>query len=281
MLNSVSSAANLRKAKLFMSKPKVSQTGWQPSKRFWTWHLWLPLLLASAVLFLLEQLNVDLWLADQWYALEGGQWAWRDNWVSYELIHHHGKQMVFGIGLSALALIILSYFRPGLRNWRAPMSYLLTTMAVVPTLIASFKKFSPVACPWNLIRYGGELPYLRTFEHSFGVTDIGRCFPAGHASGGFILLAMYFAAMPLVKNPARFLLPGLIVGWIFALGQQSRGAHFLSHDLWTLSICWFGALGLFMLFRPSGWPGSIKHDKPANHAMPAKRTEPSFAGEKP
>lgn len=263
-----------------MSESHVLQTGWQPSKGFWAWHLWLPLVLASTVLFSIEHTSVDLWLADQWYALQGGQWAWRSHWVSYELIHHRGKQLIIGIGLSALALVILSYFRPGLRNWRAPMSYLLTTMAVVPALIASFKKFSPVDCPWDLIRYGGELPYLRTFEHSFGVTDIGRCFPAGHASGGFILLAMYFAVMPFVKNPARFLLPGLLVGWIFALGQQSRGAHFLSHDLWTLSICWFGALGMFMLFRPSRWPGSIKNDKLVDHAMPANRTEPTIGGVK-
>ncbi|HET6591419.1 MAG TPA: hypothetical protein VFG48_00750, partial [Xanthomonadales bacterium] len=44
---------------------------------------------------------------------------------------------------------------------------------------------------------------------------------------------------------------------VIALGQQARGAHFLSHDLWTLSWCWFGALGLFLLFRPGRWPGSI------------------------
>lgn len=264
-----------------MSKPHMSQTGWQSSNRFWVWHFWLPLLLASAALFFMEHSSVDLWLADQWYALQGGQWAWRSHWVSYELIHHHGKQMIIAIGLSALGLIVLSFFRPGLRNWRAPMSYLLTTMAVVPASIASFKKFSPVDCPWSLLRYGGELPYIRTFEHSFGVTDMGRCFPSGHASGGFILLAMYFAALPFVKNPARFLLPGLIAGWIFALGQQSRGAHFLSHDVWTLSICWFGALGMFLLFQPSRWPGSIKHAGLVDHALPTTRTEPSFGGAKP
>ncbi len=217
----------------------------------------MPLVLTSVVLVSMEFSNLDIWLADQWYALEGGQWAWRNHWVSYELIHHHGKQMIIAIGLLALTLIVLSFFRPGLRNWRAPMSYLLSTMAVVPVLITKFKDFSPVVCPWDLSRYGADEPYIRTFDHQFGFTEIGQCFPAGHASGGFILLAMYFAALPFVKRPARYLLPGLIVGWIFALGQQSRGAHFLSHDLWTLAICWFASLGIFLLFRPSRWPGSI------------------------
>lgn len=226
---------------------------WRAGRTFWLNHFWLPLLLATAVLFLMEQTRLDLWLADQWYALEGGQWAWRNSWISYELIHHHGKQLIIAIGLGALSLAILSFIRPRWRSWRAPMFYLFTTMAVVPALIASFKHISPVDCPWDLSRYGGDLPYVRTFAHSFGPTELGHCFPAGHASGGFILLALYFAALPFVRKPAPFLLPGVLVGWTFALGQQSRGAHFLSHDLWTLSLCWFGALGMFLLFRPSRW----------------------------
>ncbi len=259
-----------------MVKPHLPPTGWQPGQRFWVWHLYVPLLLAAAVLFSMEHSQLDLWVADRWYALQGGQWAWRSHWVSYELIHHHGKQMVIGIGLSALTLIILSFFRPGLRHWRAPMTYLLTAMAVVPAMIATFKRISPVDCPWDLIRYGGDLPYVRTFDHTFGATGLGHCFPAGHASGGFILLAMYFAALPFVKHPARFLIPGLVVGWVFALGQQSRGAHFLSHDLWTLSTCWFGALGLFLLFRPGRWPEPIKHNNPARSGTSSIRTEPTF-----
>ncbi len=226
---------------------------WRTSRTFWTRHFWWPLLAAITILFLLEQTTIDLWLADRWYALEGGQWAWRNHWISYELIHHHGKQLIIAIGLAALSLAILSFFRQRLRAWRAPMFYLFTTMAVVPALIASFKHISPVDCPWDLSRYGGDLPYVRTFDHHLAVTSMGHCFPAGHASGGFILLAMYFAALPFVRRPARFLLPGLVIGWTFALGQQSRGAHFLSHDLWTLALCWFGALGMFLLFRPSRW----------------------------
>jgi len=130
-------------------------------------------------------------------------------------------------------------------------------MALLPASIAWSKRLSPVACPWDLARYGGDSTYLRTFEYSFGLADAGHCFPAGHASGGFALLALYFAAYLYARRPALFLLPGLLVGTVFALGQQARGAHFLSHDLWSLSLCWFGALGLFLLFRPGRWPGPI------------------------
>ncbi len=238
-----------------ISLPLIS--GWQSDRRFWALHFWLPLLVACLLLLTLENSSLDLWLADQWFALEGGQWAWRDHWVSYDLIHHHGKQLIIAIGLTALSLIIASLFKARVRCWRMPMSYLLTTMALVPALIATFKRISPVHCPWDMLRYGGDQAYLRTFDHQFVPTEFGHCFPAGHASGGFILLAMYFAALPFVKRPVGFLLPGVLIGWTFALGQQSRGAHFLSHDVWTLTICWFGALGMFLLFRPGRWPRPI------------------------
>ena len=230
---------------------------WRPDLRFWLLHLALPLAAALALLTLLERTSVDLWLADRWFALEGGMWAWRDHWLAYEVIHHHGKQLVIAFGLLVLALIALSFRLVRLRRWRLPMTYLLTGMALLPALIAWFKRISPVACPWDLTRYGGETDYLRTFDYSFGFTDAGHCFPSGHASGGFALLALYFAVYLYVRRPALFLLPGLLVGTVFALGQQARGAHFLSHDLWSLSLCWFGALGLFLLFRPGRWPGPI------------------------
>jgi len=231
--------------------------GWRPDKRFWMAHLTVPLVASVVLLTLLEQTSVDLWLADRWFALEGGAWAWRDHWLAYDVIHHHGKQMVIAFGLMVLALIALSFRLARLRKWRLPMTYLLTTMALLPAVIAWFKRISPVTCPWDLTRYGGDVDYLRTFEHTFGFTGTGHCFPAGHASGGFALLALYFVAYLYVRRPALFLLPGLLVGTMFALGQQARGAHFLSHDLWTLSWCWFGALGLFLLFRPGRWPSPI------------------------
>jgi membrane-associated PAP2 superfamily phosphatase len=209
----------------------------QPATPFWLWHFWIPLLLSCVLLIGIELSGLDLWLADHWFALEGGQWAWRNHWISYDLIHHHGKQMIILIGLVVLSLIVLSFFRKEFRNWRAPMAYVLTTMALIPALIASSKKFSPVHCPWSLTRYGGDHEYLSTYQHIIGLTDLGHCFPSGHSSGGFILLAMYFAALPFVKRPALFLVPGFIVGCIFALGQQARGAHFLSHDIATLSLC--------------------------------------------
>jgi membrane-associated PAP2 superfamily phosphatase len=221
--------------------------------RFWTLHLVLPLVAAVSILTLLEFTHIDLFLADHWYALEGGEWAWRNSWIAYDLIHHHGKQLIITVGVVVISLALLSFRIQRLRRWRQPLFYIFICMSVLPALIAFSKRFSPVPCPWDLERYGGELVYQRTFDYVLGANELGHCFPAGHASGGFALIAIYFAALPFARRPAWFLLPGLVVGTVFALGQQARGAHFVSHDLWSLSLVWFGALGIFLLFRPWRW----------------------------
>jgi membrane-associated PAP2 superfamily phosphatase len=238
-----------------MNSNLVTAPSWRPDARFWVIHLFVPLLCAAALLTLLEESTIDLWLADRWFALEGYGWTLRDHWLTYDVIHHHGKQMLIGVGLLLMCLIALSYRFAALRRWRAPMTYLLTGMAVLPALIAYFKQYSPVPCPWDLARYGGDTLYQHSLSYRFGPAESGHCFPAGHASGGFALLTLYFSAYRYTTRRALFLLPGLLVGTVFALGQQARGAHFVSHDLWTMSLCWFGALGLFLLFRPHRWPG--------------------------
>ena len=67
----------------------------------------------------------------------------------------------------------------------------------------------------------------------------GRCFPAGHASAGFGFVAGYFAFARDAPRVARaWLVAALLAGLIFGLAQQVRGAHFMSHTLWTAWLCW-------------------------------------------
>lgn len=232
----------------------IPASGWRPDLRFWATHLLLPLAALAVLAILLETTGFELWLTDRWYAAEGGYWSLRHHWLTYVVMHHYGKRMVLMAGLTLFILILASFRVPALRRWRRPLTYLLTCMAVLPAIIAKMKHASLAPCPWDLARYGGDFIYHHTLSYGFGSADSGGCFPSGHASGGFGMIAAYFAAYLYAPRRWLFLLPGLVVGTLFALGQQLRGAHFISHDLWTLAICWFGALGLFLLFRPWNWP---------------------------
>jgi membrane-associated PAP2 superfamily phosphatase len=237
-------------------EPRAKATGLFDQK-FWIAHLALPVVAAFAILASLEHTGLDLWVADHWYAFEGYRWALRDHWLTYEVIHHDGKEVLVGFGLMLTVLLVMSHHWPRMQRWRRPLGYLLTCMVVLPGLVAWSKHFSQAPCPWDMVRYGGNILYRHNLDYGFGASGPGHCFPAGHASGGFALLALYFASYLYARRPAWFLLPGIAVGFIFALGQEARGAHFLSHDLWTLTVCWFGALGLYLLFRPATWERPI------------------------
>jgi membrane-associated PAP2 superfamily phosphatase len=83
---------------------------------------------------------------------------------------------------------------------------------------------APSVSHWNLwVRDGGG----------------GHCFPAGHASTGFAFMAAYFC---LRQNNApgamKWLLVAVCIGFILGISQQMRGAHFMSHTLWTAWLCW-------------------------------------------
>lgn len=121
------------------------------------------------------------------------------------------------------------------RRLQWPVSALLAAGAV-----ALLKSFSATSCPWDLAEFGGVAQYLSHWSGWLRPDGGGgRCFPAGHASSGFALLGGYFAFREARPWLARVWL-GLAVALGLFLGvvQQLRGAHFMSHTLWTGWVCW-------------------------------------------
>ena len=214
---------------------------------FWISHFWIPFLFLVTAFILFERTSLDIVIADFWYQLEGGSWTLRKNWWSYELMHHWGKRLIISIGLIQMILYAASWKVKSLRKWQWSLVFSITVMILLPALIATLKHQSYAPCPWDVNLFGGDFPYLHTFEYT-AANKAGHCFPAGHSSGGFALLGLYFAFSPFVsKYRYLLLIPGLVIGISFGLAQQLRGAHFLSHDVWSAAICWFGALFLLKL----------------------------------
>lgn len=214
------------------------------------WHVAIPFWALSLILVLIYGLGADFALADELFRLEGGRWQLRDQWLFSEVLHHDGRVLstvLAVILLSALVVSALSRrFRPFLPGLGTTIGVILVSLGIVNGL----KAMTDGSCPWDLSRYGGLLS-LEAANVFNTIDGGGRCFPAGHASGGYVWVALYFLARlysPRWQTPALVL--GLTLGGIFGAAQQLRGAHFLSHDLWTLGICWFTAVaGFFWLTR--------------------------------
>ena len=64
------------------------------------------------------------------------------------------------------------------------------------------------------------------------------CWPAGHASGGFALLSLFFLFKNR-RNKIIALITALIIGWSMRIYKMAIGDHFLSHTLITMILAWF------------------------------------------
>lgn len=217
---------------------------------YWTLHRSECLALAALLIIaaVLELSQVDLVLGDYLYRWEGGSWSLRSNFWT-QVVLHDGAKAVLQATMLALLLWVLSRRA---KSWGQPiadMEVALIAIVLSVALISLLKHVSNVSCPWGLLRYGGEHPYVPIF--SFAQTaELGACFPAGHASAGYGLLAFYFLAKQRGgRGKWFFLVLALSLGLILDFAQQLRGAHFVSHGLWTLIVVCIVNLLVFALFH--------------------------------
>ena len=99
---------------------------------------------------------------------------------------------------------------------------------------------------WDLIGFGGHNPYVALFGDRPDALPRAQCFPGAHASSGFALFCLYFVFRDNSRRMARWMLAvAIAVGIAFSIGQEARGAHFLSHDVTSAAIVWFVQLALY------------------------------------
>jgi membrane-associated PAP2 superfamily phosphatase len=120
------------------------------------------------------------------------------------------------------------------------MAVFLLTCGLTPALVGTMKKSIGAHCPYSVDRYGGTEPYrhpLSPHDSCCPERKRGACWPAGHASGGFALVAL--ATLTRTRRGLRRgLLTGLLAGWITGGYQMLKGAHYLSDTIVTMLLAW-------------------------------------------
>lgn len=215
---------------------------------FYLRHLWMPLAVFAGLSMLLMGLHGDLWLADRLYAMEGHAWTLQNGYVTQDLLHAAGRQASKDVWFALALVLAISLFARPLKQWRRPLAYLLVATLLSTAAVGLLKRWTNMDCPWDLLRYGGDKAYYGLFTHRPSMLGHAKCFPAGHASAGYAWMALYFfflAARPRWRWWGLGF--ALALGLVFGIAQQLRGAHFLSHDVCALVVCWLVALGLHRL----------------------------------
>lgn len=154
------------------------------------------------------------------------------------------------IWCSSVVIAVASIWVAALREWRPPLIFFCVTVALTTLLAALLKMTSAHSCPWDLQGFGGTAHWFPLFDAPVFGSGPGRCWPSGHSAGGFSLMAGYFALCRNHRAIARIaLVVALGLGALMSFVQVARGAHFLSHCLWSLWIAWFCSLACFSVWR--------------------------------
>lgn len=202
------------------------------------------LLIGALALF--ELTNLDRTVQDLFY--RNNQWLVDAKNPYLRFFFYDGaKALLILLGVITASGYVASFWRPALARRRKQLLLLFLALSLVPLIIAGLKDYTNVYFPSQLEIYGGDKPYVKVFESypkDYHQKERGRGFPAGHASGGFALMVLYFIFTK--KQHKRLgLLTGIIAGWAMGLYQMLKGAHFLSHTVVTALGAWIIILLLY------------------------------------
>ena len=219
----------------------------------WWSLLGLPTLLFIVFNLLEEWGDWDLKVASWLFNLESGTlesgWPWQHSFITEAMMHGVGHDVVVVVALAVIVMIGLSWKLPRLQPARPALVYLLCCFLLTVLLVGLLKSITHVNCPWDLLPFGGAQIYVPTFAPLPDDVAPGRCFPGGHAAGGYGWIALFFVAK--VYRPGwRWIALAFVMLWggSFDIAQQLRGAHFMSHGLWSLAIAWWIAAGLYLVW---------------------------------
>jgi membrane-associated PAP2 superfamily phosphatase len=243
-----------------VAAPSVAATEAATLASFWWRHARLPLAFVVCLTIAVGNSLLDQSIAHRFfYDLPQHRWIGADNWWINAVLHDGGRWFVRGIVFSSLLLWGATFLRPALHRWRRPSLYFTVTMILAIGIVGLLKITTNVDCPWDLQEFDGHFPYIHLFADRPAALRHARCFPAAHASSGYALMALYFVACERSLRWARSgLLAGLILGLVFGIAQQARGAHFVSHDAWSACITWIVSLSVYAAaFRARIWSGDV------------------------
>ena len=219
-------------------------------------QIWITaVLLVVAVLFF-GLSGVDVWVQRHFYNPQTHQWIVDTNNEVLKFIFYDGiKRLLIVIAVLLLLGLILGWKRERMRSYRRGLIIVVLSSIVVPLAVGSLKAVSNMPCPKNLNIFDGAYPHTCVWEKYTAKEchlEKQKCWPAGHASGGFALLSLVFL-FHRRKNKIAAATMAMVIGWSMGSYKMLIGDHFLSHTVITMILAW-----LLILLITNGVDRAIK-----------------------
>jgi membrane-associated PAP2 superfamily phosphatase len=208
------------------------------------------LALSAIFLLWLGTTRLDVRLAAAIYDQAAGGFPLRHAWFAEVLAHQWLKWCMLVLGAGIVILVLRDAWRP-LASISAGLRTRLRVVAAcsisVPMVVSVLKRMSASHCPWDIVDYGGSAPYVHLLEAMPAGVAAGHCFPAGHATSVLWLVSLCTLWLPSQPRRACIVaIMALLLGGVVGGIQQLRGAHFLSHTLWSM---WIACAVTFLWYQ--------------------------------
>lgn len=207
------------------------------------------ILFLGCILIFLAWPHLDLVVSQHFYdAAQGGFYL--RNEPALMLIYHGTRVVGVAVLLITTGILAVSAFSSKVSAGRKKASlYLLAVLFIGSGLVVNWglKNHWDRPRPRQVIEFGGDHSFEPAFSPRF---ECDKChsFVSGHASVGFFFLSLYF-----LFGKKKWLLPGLLAGFLIGGVRLAQGGHFLSDVLFSGWAMWFVAKALyFLMYR---WKG--------------------------
>lgn len=243
--------------------------------RFYFNHVGIPLLLALVLFVSFDLTGLDVRFSDWIYNASTHAFPLQHSKLFETITHKWARIIPNWTGEAAIIGALLSFLWPRFRAekharmmaWlekvriapalrfltrhRRDLLFVVLSFSITTGAIHYFKSHTSIYCPVETTLYGGTEQQKEWYENFNLLHDAGkgRCWPGGHASGGFTMMALFFVARRYRWRHARKVLAfSLILGTVYGTTRVFQGWHFMSHTPWAGIIVWFSMFLTAMVF---------------------------------
>lgn len=221
------------------------------TRRYVAIHLVVVPLGLALIAWACQHSRLDMALSHFFVDPATDHFRWRDSAALDVLGHQAARGVPALVAALATAAGFAGFAMPALRPWTPILLAIGAAMLLGPLAVAVLKTVTTQHCPADLQSFGGVVDYVAERNGPFWASSpasAGHCLPSGHASGGYALLALFFAGWAAGEPRWRWrgLAIGIAAGLLFSVVRLVQGAQFASATLWSAVVDWTVCAALFL-----------------------------------